>query len=361
MHPTLVASASQSSSKQTCIVSAAVASATVANQPVFDGGGFPIRVREVLSGTLQPWEVFRDHVTIVSVPAASGDSHVTLSVSVEERDAAAVPSVADENVAGRAILEILRMLKEKGIEWRWDMHIIVRKGISLKGTGLGSSGASAAAALKAWERLCESVGMGVVLDTKEKMHILRVADAGVPDNSIPAYLGGWVVLDPADPSQMQQLTIHPQFGRFVIACPRGFGLKTADARKILPENPLIQQRQYLQWMNAAVVAGNTGIYAMLMEQAHAWFVTPRSRLYPGEGKVYERVRSAAKAAGALGVTISGAGPSVLAIVASDVAARSVGSAMHDAFVDAGFGAVSLLVDIDQTGAAVSSFSPHALS
>ena len=71
----------------------------------------------------------------------------------------------------------------------------------------------------------------------------------------------------------------------------------------------------------------------------------RAPLYPG----YREARAAALAAGAVGVTVSGAGPTLVAIVPSE-ASTAVARAFEDAYRRAGFSSVAHEARVDAEGA-----------
>lgn len=334
-----------------CICSSAVAHATIANQPTFDAGGFPIRIRKCIAGTLEPWETLSDSVTIIAIPHASeGEPVISMSGMMQENNTDVLPMDPTENSAGRAVLGVLSLLQSKGLSWKWQLHIVVKKGISLKGTGLGSSGASAAAGLKAMEDVLSQLNVSVDLTIGEKIDILSKADCGVPDNSIPAYFGGWTVLDLQRPDSFIRWNTERDIGHLVVVCPRGFGMKTSNARAVLPGKP--DQQLLVRDMQAAIERGDIARYADLMQSAHEWFVHPRSSMYPDNGSLYEKIRGAALSLGALGFTISGAGPSVLAFATKESQAIEIGKALHASFRESGFDSVALLVDISPDGAII---------
>jgi homoserine kinase len=75
----------------------------------------------------------------------------------------------------------------------------------------------------------------------------------------------------------------------------------------------------------------------------------RLKLFPWMPEIV----SAARAAGALGCVLSGAGPSVLAVVTGDpAAALAVGRAMEDALHEARIGGRAHALAVDVAGAAV---------
>lgn len=343
----------------------ATASATVANQPSFDLGGFPVKVIGTIAGKSEEWETLRDNVTImVGKPLDVADLRwsgsekseklIDIYNVVEESDVKDLPTSAKDHTAGRLVEAAMIYLKEQGIDWVWPISVRVEKGISVKGTGLGSSGATPAATLKAFEEVMRSLGIDYVFGNHTKAQLLMNADRGVPDNSIPSYFGDLVELTHNDGEViLEKIVPGDGFGRFVIVTPRGFGINTAEARKALEGVTVHKEHEGdVADMQNAIREGNTKNYGAAMEAAHKWFVGPRSRLYPGEGEVFDQVRNAARSAGAYGVTISGAGPTMLAVAENKDSAWMVGEAMHRAFGDAGFDSVARLVEIDREGAKI---------
>ena len=86
------------------------------------------------------------------------------------------------------------------------------------------------------------------------------------------------------------------------------------------------------------------LQAALQDQLHQPY---RQRLIPG----YGAVQAAAVAAGAYGLVISGAGPTVLALCAQEKAA-TVAARMQTAWTQAGIEARAEVLDVDRGGAIV---------
>lgn len=337
----------------------AIASATVANQPSFDLGGFATKVVETIAGEGQDWETLRDEVLITvgePIEGKSWNAEEMLEIRnvVLEEGAPELPVSASEHTVGRALNAACLFLESNGVTWNRPLFVTVEKGISVKGTGLGSSGASPAAALKAFEEIMKRLGVDYVFGNHTKAQILMNADQGVPDNSIPAYFGDLVSISQSGGEvELKMIKPHEDFGYFVVVTPKGFGIKTSDARKALEGHSCgADHEECARGMEEAIASGDTKKYGELMERAHAWFVGPRSRLYPEGGQVFDKVYGAAKEAGACGVTISGAGPTVLGLAEDVEKARIVGAAMHFAFKEAGFDSVARLVEVDEEGARV---------
>jgi homoserine kinase len=318
---------------------------TVANQPTFDGGGFPIRMVEELAGKSEAWETLYDEVELQAEEASAFG--ITLVNEVLESNVATLAVNPERHTGGRVLLAVAR----KKTSLKQHLTLTVRKGLSLKGTGLGSSGATAAATLKAFEALLSKMGQADSLSDAHKIEVLKEADFGVPDNSIPSYYGGLVVMEG---STFRRLTLPPQgWGSLVLITPKNLGIKTEDTRRVLrgkmapPEEAMLKER-----MIAAFEKGDMEDYARAMEQAHAWFVGPRKLLYPRGGHVYDQLVQAAVAAGAAGITISGSGPTLLALMPPQRSSWSLAQALCETFRRNGFESMARLVDIESEGAQI---------
>jgi len=146
---------------------------------------------------------------------------------------------------------------------------------------------------------------------------------GHPDNVAPAVLGGIVVSVQAE-GEVKFLKIQPpQNLKGVVAVP-DFTLTTKTSREALPTQVAFQDAAFnvgrVALLVAALQQGDLGLLGTAMEdRLHQSF---RSSLIPG----FKKVLAAAKLAGARGVTLSGAGPTVIAFADSnfDLIARVMG-------------------------------------
>jgi threonine synthase len=345
----------------------AQASATVANQPGFDLGGFPVKVLQVIAGASPAWETLQDRVEI-SANVERGQA-VELNIQLQitnvvpelEGNSALSPltTIPEQHTAGRIILALLKhyesALLQLGISGI-QLQVTVTKGISIRGTGLGSSGATPAAALKALLRLLLDIGADTApLSPIEIARLLHDADRGVPDNAIPAYFGGLNLLGFRDETieSLEKIDTAKNF-LFVLVTPTTFGIETKRAREVLqgvsrPTESSTLSDQAMSYLKNE----NVKRYAECTEKAHDWFVTPRSKLYPNHGKVFEDAKASAKNAGAFGVTISGAGPTMIAFVSNAEVGQQVGLAMSAAFQNSNHEAVARLCKIDDQGSFLS--------
>jgi homoserine kinase len=221
-----------------------------------------------------------------------------------------IPLEADRNTAALAASDVLRRLGAKG-----GLELEVRKGLPLSG-GLGGSAASAVAGAFAANAVLEGR-----LEPAELIASALEAEAVVagrhPDNVAPSLLGGAVVVLGTEPLRYARLTVHPSL-RFVFVTP-GYGVRTAEARSVLPASvsrgDAVSQAASLAALVLSLERGDAGLLRDAMRDRLA--EPSRIPLYPG----FPAARDAALAAGAIGVAVSGAGPTLLAVVGEPLAAE----------------------------------------
>lgn len=203
-------------------------------------------------------------------------------------------------------------------------HIEIDKGIR-PASGLGSSAASAAAAAvglnELYDRCCSREELVPIAAEGEAV----VSGEAHDDNVAPAIMGGFTIA-----TDDGVRTVNAEIP--LVACLPEIVVSTRDARRVVPEETSVT--------NLVETVGNaatltTGMHRddpeLVGEGMYDSVVTPaRAKLIDG----YDRVRAAAFEAGATGVTISGAGPAVIA-ACPEQARRRVGIAMLDAFEDHG--------------------------
>lgn len=261
-----------------------------------------------------------DRVTVEKVPEE------IIRIEVEGEGSGEVPPEVGRNTAGIVAREILRYSGEK-----CGLNIRIHKGIR-PGSGLGSSAASAAATAVA---LNELLGLNLgPLKLIEFAALGEVASAGSPhaDNASAAVLGDFTLIVSKDPLEVLRLTL-PRNAGFAIALPE-IRVDTRLARSVLPGKVDLPSMVYNIGKAAAFVAGIAlgSVEIMGKGMADAVVEPARAHLVPGLG----RVKEAALKSGAAGVALSGAGPSVIALVDLErVGAEAVALAMKDAFEEVG--------------------------
>ncbi|HEV7607439.1 MAG TPA: homoserine kinase [Steroidobacteraceae bacterium] len=239
-----------------------------------------------------------------------------------------IPRDPERNTAGRALLAMQEVLKPG-----FGFEVFIEKGIPL-GSGLGGSAASAVAAV---------VAANALLDKPlSKLELLQFAMQGEKvssgslhvDNISPSLFGGLVLTVGIDNPRVKQIPV-PEGIRAVLVHPHLF-LSTKQARGILKRE--VTMSDFI-WQTANLAGFISGCYTNDLDMIRASFEDvviekQRSQLIPG----FDAVRNGAIAAGALGCTISGAGPTMFAW-ALEPDAEKVRSAMV-----AAFGAANMKVD-----------------
>jgi homoserine kinase len=240
-------------------------------------------------------------------------------IEVNGVGAGTIPVNASENSAGAVFLHILG---EKGLHR--GFHVRISKGVP-PGKGLGSSGASAAAAAVAVDRLLDLGLSARKLVELAAMGEAAVAGSAHADNVSASIFGGFTIVDEVyDVIRMNP----PRIGVAVASPEILIENKTKVARSLLPEmigmKDAVRNIGYASRMSAAVALGDTALFGKSIGDA---FVEPfRAKIIPH----FWEVKKAALDAGAYGCSIAGGGPSVFA-VGEDV--LSIGKAMAEAFGD----------------------------
>jgi homoserine kinase len=206
--------------------------------------------------------------------------------------------------------------------------------------GLGSSAAAIVAGLTlANEWLGGRVPREALLETAIRLE-------GHPDNVAPALLGGFVLSAPRRDGGVTPVRLPWRGVGLTLAVP-DLRVSTEKARALLPRSvPLRDAARNTARALAllhALASGRTDLVADALEDVY--HVPHRARLIPG----YARVVEAGLRAGALGVTISGSGPTLLALHGPGRGAR-VGAAMVRALAREGIPARAIPGRIERRGA-----------
>ncbi len=285
---------------------AAFAPATVSNV----GCGF-----DVLGFALdEPGDV------VIAAPRAGAG----VEIAAIEGDAGRLPREVRRNTSGAAAQSLLtRVGSLQGVS------LTIKKGMPLA-SGIGSSGASAVAAVVAVnELLGRPAPLNVLLECAMEGEIAGCGSAH-PDNVAPSLYGGFLLARSAKPPDVVRLPV-PEGLSCALLHPH-IEVETGAARALLGDTvPLADAVR--QWANVgALVAGLFQNDLSLVSRALEDVVAEpkRAPLVPG----IEAVKEAARAAGALGCSLSGAGPSMFALCSSLDQAASVGRAIHEAYCGA---------------------------
>jgi len=252
-----------------------------------------------------------------------------------------LPLEAEKNTAGMAVLSIVR---DQKLDFGFELTI--EKGIPL-GSGMGGSAASAVAAVVAANALLpnslDKLGM-----LKAAMHGEKVASGSVHvDNIAPSLFGGLVLTVGVDNPNVKQIPVPPSV-RAVLVHPHMM-LSTREARAILKRTVDLSD---VIWQTANISGFITGCFTgdlhLIRESLLDVIIEPQRRvLIPG----FDDVKKAFMDNGALGGSISGAGPTVFAWC-EESKAVVIRNAMVAAFKKHGLGSDAWISSLDATGARV---------
>ena len=214
-----------------------------------------------------------------------------------------IPSDPRMNTAGRAAFAVRRMADYGG-----GIEILLRKGVR-PGSGIGSSAASAAAAAAAVANLIGGLTVQEIIEAAAEGESASAGEEHA-DNVAAAILGGLTMVRSIHPVEVKGIR-PPESLRLVIALPDLY-VSTMEARKILPKKipltSMVRNVARASTMIAAIMEGDVELFGKAMDDD---VVEPiRAKLIRG----YDEVKSAAMRSGASGVTISGSGPAMLAVV-----------------------------------------------
>jgi homoserine kinase len=301
----------------------------------------------------------------VSVPATSanlGPGFDTLGVALELRNVIEMEETGildvvievdaqhealarpESNMVYQAALKVFERLgyQPHGLHIREQVEIPVAR-------GMGSSAAAIVGGLVAANALVSQMTGRPGLDREELLR-MAVAIEGHPDNVTPAMVGGFTV------SCMDEVRgpLHVRFDppralRAVVVMPELpiTGKKTEKSRGVLPTEVTLKDAVYnlnrTALLVAALAQGRVDLLSVAtQDRLHQPY---RASLVPGLRSVFQ----AALDAGAKGVALSGAGPSVIAFV-DPGGAEPVALAMEGAFAWAGSDARSLTLGLAAEGA-----------
>jgi homoserine kinase len=275
------------------------------------------------------------------VELAFSDEPSHAAIRIVEPGHPELPRDPTRHAAAIAAMAVLRAVGNR-LEHSLVMH--VTKGLPLAG-GQGGSAASAVAGAVAMNSL-----LGAPLDEHAVLAAALEAEARVAgrhaDNVAPALMGGVVLVRSIDPLDVVKLPF-PRALRVVLLHPEQ-PLRRAVARAVLPTSIdrvlFIQQSANIAAMVAAFASGDLDLLRRAVDDRIAEPV--RAPLLPG----FSEAKAAALAAGAVGCSISGAGPTSFAFAPDEASAARVGAAMRAAYAACGIETTVRVASIDARGA-----------
>lgn len=234
-----------------------------------------------------------------------------------------IPINVNQNTAGIVVKAMQKKFKIKS-----GLELKIKKGVPA-GFGMGSSAASAAAAALAFNKL-----FNLKLDNKTLVKFAGMGEKGSAgtihyDNVAASLLGGFVVVK-TKPFDVIKLD-PPKDLVLCVAIPKIKvpAKKTKMSRSVIPKTVKLSDLTTNLSNAAAIVSGfllkDTDLIGRSIQDV---IVEPaRKQLIPG----FSKVKSNALKAGALGVTISGAGPSIISFSKKSDNLKKIGKSMKDGF------------------------------
>ncbi len=276
------------------------------------------------------------------VKAKKTDSGVTISAVTGRSEWSALSRDPNENTAGIAARETLKLLGEKR-----GVDLEVHKGLPY-GSGLGSSAASAAASAFAVNELYGSRLTKEELILPATMAEEEVSGGFFADNTAPALLGGATLTRSSLPLDVTRIGYIENL-IIVLATPE-IVILTREAREMLPTTvPMTDFIFNMANTSLITAAFSKNDYSLFARSLNDVVIEPvRSKLITG----FDDVKTNALKAGADGMAISGSGPTVFAITDTPSRARFIEDAMVRTFRAHDVMSTSVITEVDPEGARI---------
>lgn len=269
-----------------------------------------------------------------------------------------LPKDAKNNSASAGLIRL-----QQDLNLPFGFAVSIRKGIPI-GSGMGGSAASAVAAVVAANALLDQPLPPLTLLRYALIGEGVATGAAHADNVAPCLFGGITLATLTTVARVisQEGEVHdpnalPEVDVVSFPIPKGLycvlvhphlRLDTRDARGVLKTEITLQAHiQQSSYLAGFVAACYNSDLELLKRSLRDVVIEPqRAHLIPG----FYQVQEAALNAGALGCSISGAGPSVFALAANATAAKLIKGKMTDAFSLAGLKCDSWVISLPAPGA-----------
>ncbi len=214
-----------------------------------------------------------------------------------------LPFDINKNVASVSAMALLDVAKPD-----FGFEIEIYKKIK-PGSGIGSSGASATSSVYAINELLGRPFNKLQLTEFAMKGELISSNSEHADNIAPALFGGFTMVKSLNPLEVLQLPTPKDL--FVVIIHPQIEIKTSESRGILPKMvSLSDATKQMSDLGGLVHALHTNDYELLRKSLNDHLVEKhRSKLIP----YFDELKSKSIAAGAIGCSISGSGPSVFAL------------------------------------------------
>lgn len=269
-------------------------------------------------------DAFYDEITITK----------TKEKGIRIQSSEKIPLDPEKNTAGLVAKNMIKKFKIRG-----GLEIKIKKGIP-SGFGMGSSAGSAAAAAVALDKL-----FNLKNDVNSLVKFAGIgekASAGTIhyDNVAASVLGGFVIVrnNPLEVIRIEP----PQDLVLCLAIPKLEvpSKKTKVSRSVIPKKVNLSDTVENLSNAAAIVAGFMKKDVGLIGRAIRDVIVEPARMHMIPG--FSTVKKNAIKAGALGLTISGAGPTVIAFTTKSANKKKICYAMERGFASAKIGCKTII-------------------
>ena len=254
-----------------------------------------------------------------------------------------LPYETEKNTAGVAGLAVLKHLgKDKEVGIKFKLH----KKMPF-GSGMGSSAASAVAgAMAVNELLKKPLTKRELLPFASKGELLASGGSVHLDNVAPSLIGGMVLVRSSEEFDVHR--IFTQEGVYCTLIYPEIEILTAEARAILSDTVTLHNHVKQSANLGGLILGmQRGDLDLVKRCLQDFIIEPqRAKLIKG----FYEVQAAALEAGALGCSISGAGPSIYSLNANSLIAERVGEAMKAVYRKLGIKSKLFISAINHEGA-----------
>ena len=232
-----------------------------------------------------------------------------------------IPKDPNKNLVGH----VSHLMLEK-IGYPFGVEIRINKLIK-PGSGIGSSAANAAGTSFAINKLSGNVWNIADLIEFSMQGERFVSGSAVADNVAPALLGGFVLIRSNDPVEYIEIP-SPQDLFSVVLHPQ-LELKTKELRNVLSTKVLLSEAiQQCANFGSLLIGLSRSDFGLIGKSLEDVLVEPqRWHKIPN----YQKVKKAAISSGALGMGISGSGPSMFMFTKGEQKAIEVAKAIGSAF------------------------------
>lgn len=258
-----------------------------------------------------------------------------LDIKVSGDGAGNIPT-DERNIVWRAIQ---KLLVKAGKDKEYQGAVIRMHNDVPLSRGLGSSATAIVGGLKAANEY-----LGNPFSRRDLLQMATDIE-GHPDNVAPAIFGGFTISIVRN-GHPECFSLMPKLNMKLVVAVPDFFLPTKSARAVLPAEIPMKDAVFnigrAAMLTAALCKGNKSFLRSVFDDAlHQPY---RAKLIPGMYDVFK----AAKSAGALGASMSGAGPCLIAFTVDNP--QEVGEAMCKAFKANKVEACYHIFDIDSQGA-----------